>query len=255
MNISSKDFNSPWRLIPFLNAPGDIQMAIDAFVLQQHQLGQHPPTLRFYTFSSVTLSLGRLQRRYPQQWQKLRWQETVIDLVRRPSGGRAVLHQGDLTYMVVTSQMPKKVSLAYQQICQFLIKGFHSLGIQLHFGQVSQDYTRSANCFSTATNADLVDERGVKFIGSAQLHQKNAILQHGSIMLQPERQLFEQIFDIAPPQPVKLPFSEDWEAQIFALMDTLIQSASQCFGCCFEIQPLTSSEWQAIHELAPTFRL
>ncbi|HEY9649888.1 MAG TPA: lipoate--protein ligase family protein, partial [Coleofasciculaceae cyanobacterium] len=78
-------------------------MAIDQWLLEQHRIGNHPPVVRFYTWASPTISLGYHQRRWPVFWQQLTWQGIPLDLVRRPTGGRAVLHQGDLTYMVVTS--------------------------------------------------------------------------------------------------------------------------------------------------------
>ncbi len=77
-------------------------MAIDAWLLEQHDLGKHPPTLRFYTWEPAAISLGYHQRRWPQYWQGLTGQGQPLDMVRRPSGGRAVLHQGDLTYAVIS---------------------------------------------------------------------------------------------------------------------------------------------------------
>jgi lipoate-protein ligase A len=84
-----------WRLIPLLEATGTVQMAIDSWLLEQHQCGKHPPTLRFYTWSPAAISLGYHQRQYPQSWQNLTGGGKKLDLVLRPSGGRAVLHQGD----------------------------------------------------------------------------------------------------------------------------------------------------------------
>jgi lipoate-protein ligase A len=88
--------NSVWRLIPLVSASGSVQMAIDQWLLEQHLAGQIPPTLRFYTWQPAAISLGYHQRRWPEFWQELSWRGIPVELVRRPSGGRAVLHQGEL---------------------------------------------------------------------------------------------------------------------------------------------------------------
>ena len=88
--------NSVWRLIPLLSASGRVQMAIDKWLLEKHLAGKNPPTLRFYTWVPAAISLGYHQQRWPDFWQQLSWEGKPLELVRRPSGGRAVLHQGDL---------------------------------------------------------------------------------------------------------------------------------------------------------------
>lgn len=177
-------------------------MAIDQWLLEEHRQGKHPPTLRFYTWLPVAISLGYHQRRYPEFWQTLTWQGKAVDLVRRPSGGRAVLHQGDLTYAVVTSGLSGNRIQDYQTICEFLIRGWRSLGVELGFGNAGRGYIHSyvhnPNCFGTATVADLVLADGTKLIGSAQLRRDQAILQHGSMRLTPDRGLFEQVFLKSP---------------------------------------------------------
>jgi len=77
-----------------MEAPGRIQMAIDHWLLEQHKLGLLPSTLRFYTWSPPAISLGYHQSNWPEYWQQLTWQGAPLQLVRRPTGGRAVLHQG-----------------------------------------------------------------------------------------------------------------------------------------------------------------
>ena len=83
-----------WRLIPLIEASGSIQMAIDEWLLEQHRLGTHPPTLRFYTWHPSAISLGYHQRQYPEFWENLTWQGTKLDLVRRPTGERGVFIKG-----------------------------------------------------------------------------------------------------------------------------------------------------------------
>ncbi len=230
-----------WRFIPLLEASGKVQMVIDRWLLEQHLSG-HPPALRFYTWSPPAISLGYHQHRYPEHWQHLVWQGEKVDLVRRPTGGRAVLHQGDLTYAVVTSGLVGTRVQVYEKICEFLIQGWRSLDIKLQYGTAGRGYINNPNCFDTATGADLVLPDGTKLIGSAQLRQGGAILQHGSIRLHPSAELFTQVFGTESFSSVQLPQNLDIEK----IMTALIAAAEDCFGMRLEVQPLSESEWQAI---------
>ncbi len=230
-----------WRFIPLLEASGDVQMAIDRWLLEQHQSG-HPPALRFYTWSPPAISLGYHQHRYPEHWQHLVWQGEKLDLVRRPTGGRAVLHQGDLTYAVVTSGLIGTRIQVYEKICEFLIQGWRSLGIELHYGTAGRGYIHNPNCFGTATGADLILPDGTKLIGSAQLRRGGAILQHGSMRLQPDAELFTQVFGTESFTCVQLPQNLDVEK----IMTALMRAAEDCFDVQLEVQPLSVSEWEAI---------
>lgn len=233
-----------WRLIPLLEATGNVQMGIDRWLLEQHYSGKYPPTLRFYTWSPPAISLGYHQRQYPEHWQHLTWEGKKLDLVRRPTGGRAVLHQGDLTYAVITSGLIGSRLQVYEKICEFLIQGWRSLGLELHYGTAGRGYIHNPNCFGTATGADLVLPDGAKFIGSAQLRRREAILQHGSIRLQPDAELFTQVFGTESFTTVQLPQSLSVEKIITAL----ITAASDCFDMQIVVQPLSDDEWQAILE-------
>lgn len=214
-------------------------MAIDTWLLEQNRSHLHPPTLRFYTWSPAAISLGYHQRQYPEAWKSLTWNGAAIDLVRRPSGGRAVLHQGDLTYAVVTSGLGHNRMQAYQTICQFLIQGWKQLGIELQYGEAGRGYIHNPNCFGTATGADLVTPEGVKLIGSAQLRRDDAILQHGSMQIELDALLFEQVFG------QKLALLEI-SAPIDTIVNTLTNAARDCFDVNFSIEPLTEAEWNQI---------
>ncbi len=234
--------NQVWRLIPLLEAAGNVQMAIDRWLIEQHQSGKHPQTLRFYTWSPPAISLGYHQRQYPEYWQHLTWQGQKLDLVRRPSGGRAVLHQGDLTYAVVTSGLAGNRLQVYETICEFLIQGWRSLGVELHYGTAGRGYIHNPNCFGTATSADLVLPDGAKLIGSAQLRCGGAILQHGSIRLQPDAELFTQVFGAESFTNGELHSS----LTVDKIIAALVTAASDCFDMQIELQPLSESEWEEI---------
>lgn len=235
-----------WRLIPYFAAAGKIQMAVDRWLLEQHESGKHPSTLRFYTWSPPAISLGYHQKKYPEHWQNLTTNLTgdgdKLDLVRRPSGGRAVLHQGDLTYAVITSEIPGSRLQAYTKICEFLIAGWRSLGVELSYGQAGRGYIHNPNCFATATGADLILADGSKLIGSAQMRRGRAILQHGSIILHPDGDLFKQVFGKDTFTPVKLPENIHREK----IIDALITAACDSFNMQVEIQPLSEIEWKNI---------
>jgi lipoate---protein ligase len=240
--MRSINSSTTWRLIPPIEASGQIQMSIDRWLLDQHILGQIPPTLRFYTWSKLTISLGYHQRHYPEHWQSLVWQDLPVDLVKRPTGGRGVLHQGDLTYALIGSGFVGKRVEVYQKICQFLIDGWRSLNIELGYGTAGTGYIHNPNCFGTATSADLVCADGYKLIGSAQLIKAGAVLQHGSIRLNPDLELFHQVFG----ETIASPPDEIFQLTHAQIIDALTSSAQKHFQIEFEIEPLSDRELSQI---------
>lgn len=218
-------------------------MAIDTWLLEQHRLGLHPPTLRFYTWQPVAISLGYHQRQYPEFWRQLTWDGEPIDLVQRPSGGRAVLHQGDLTYAVIASGFSGTRMQVYQQICEFLIGGWRTLGVNLDYGESGRGYIHNPNCFGTATAADLVTSAGIKLIGSAQLRRGQAILQHGSMRLATDPALFHRVFET---ELMPLQFDQTLQSDMQQITNALVDAAQTCFKIQLIPQLLTQSEWQQI---------
>ena len=181
-----------WRFIDSGNCSPSFNMALDEALLDWHSAGKIPPVIRFYGWEPATLSIGYFQK-----------VEKEIDLdavkahglgfVRRPTGGRGVLHEHELTYSVIVSEdhpeMPKTVTEAYRVISEGILKGFHQLGLEAYFAVPRTDEERSALknprsavCFDAPSWYELVVE-GRKVAGSAQTRQKGVILQHGSILL------------------------------------------------------------------------
>jgi lipoate---protein ligase len=217
----------PWQRITEVIADGQTQMAIDNALLDAHIAGERPSMLRFYRWPRPTLSLGYHQRDYPAHWNQVIWQGEPLPIVRRPTGGRGVLHQGDLTYAVITSGLKPGRRESYAQICRFLIEGFGQLGLDLGYGAAGRGYIHQPDCFGTATAADLVLPDGSKLIGSAQLRRGDAVLQHGSIRLNPDAGLYQQVFG---DQGLRLPQVAAGLRSGDRVALVLGQAAKNCFG-------------------------
>ncbi len=142
-----------------------------------------------------------------------------------------------MTYALITSGLKGSRREVYRQLCQFLIDGWRTLGVQLSFGEAGRGYIHNPNCFGTATAADLVMEDGYKLIGSAQAYRSGCVMQHGSIRLQPDPALFEKVFEERISQP-DLPKAFDPNE----IMADLTQAAGRIFDTELRSQPLTHTE-------------
>lgn len=187
------------RLLPTYRLGGTWQMAIDSWLLDRGG-----PALRLYRWQRPCLSLGLHQRHLPAHWQALA-ASGALELVRRPSGGQAVLHGGDLTYALVWPDPPRDRIAAYRLACGWLQAAFAALGQPLVYGTAPASLA-GRSCFASSTAADLVHPHsGEKRIGSAQLWRGGRLLQHGSIQLNPDPELWRQLFDGTPPTLPPLP--------------------------------------------------
>ncbi|MEK9630738.1 MAG: lipoate--protein ligase family protein [Synechococcus sp.] len=202
-----------WGLYPDLNSSGSVQMGLDRWMLSQLSEEQ-PVLLRFYQWQQPTLSLGHHQGPLPNS------AGLDVPVVRRPTGGAAVLHGGDLCYAIALAQPPRGQRRAYRLLNQWLQAGFAHLGSALIDGN-SEQQRGQQNCFGQATEADLVDPLGIKRIGSAQLWQRGRLLQHGSIPLQPPAELWQQLFNEPAPPALPEAFSPN------RLRQVLLQLAEQ----------------------------
>ena len=198
-----------WALLPSLCLGGQEQMQLDRWMLQQVSNGANPngpqALLRFYRWSSATLSLGHHQA--PPAGKT----SSALPWVRRPSGGATVLHGGDLCYAIALAAPPRGRRQAYGDLNQWLQSSFQLLGQQLCSGNEPQR-RQLPHCFASATAADLVDRGGSKRIGSAQLWRQGRLLQHGSIQLNPDQQLWRQLFADAAPTPLDAGSAERLES-------------------------------------------
>ena len=192
-----------WGFIDSGDCSPAYNMAMDEALLNWQSNGEIPPMIRFYGWNPATLSIGYFQRA-----------ETEIDLaeverqglgfVRRPTGGRAVLHEHELTYSVIVPEsypgMPNTVTEAYRVISEGILKGFRNLGLDAYFSvpETYQDKEmlkspKSSVCFDAPSWYELVVE-GRKVAGSAQTRQKGVILQHGAILLELDEEKLFSVF-------------------------------------------------------------
>ena len=178
-------------------------------------------TLRFYHWEGDWISLGYHQKLIPPHWEKL-VENGVIKIVRRPSGGGAVLHSGGITYALTFKKSSYK-SFSYELVNNWLIKSFNELGLSLERGNLRRAIIKE-NCFGTSYVSDLVDQNGYKRIGSAQFRKKGAFLQHGEIQLNPPRDLWIKLFGEEPPKKINLSLSN--KEIIKYLMNSFLQTKS-----------------------------
>ena len=176
-----------WRYLPYAVYSGAENMAVDeALLLTMANTPDPRPVLRFYGWSPATLSLG-----YAQSYHKEVDEEAClaegIEIVRRPTGGRAVLHQYELTYSVIAPEHDPHVSgtviESYLRISQALLKGLRALGVPAEMvacGGVNE--ASSSACFDAPSWYELV-VGGRKLVGSAQVRKEGVLLQHGSILI------------------------------------------------------------------------
>ncbi|MDD5094939.1 MAG: biotin/lipoate A/B protein ligase family protein [Dehalococcoidia bacterium] len=182
-----------WRFVDTGASPASLNMAIDQAMLEMHASGKSSPTLRIYQWSPPAISLGYFQRRHGIDLAAC--QRLGIDVVRRPTGGRAVLHFEDVTYAIVAGTVdgiPSSAAAAYHLIYQGLLAAFRTLGFEAELGRNGEKLLPSDMCFLTSTAGDILHE-GKKFVGSAQAWHGSSMLQHGSIILEPHIEVWTNL--------------------------------------------------------------
>lgn len=178
---------SPWRLL-IEDSPrsGAANMAVDEAIADAAATGAVPPTLRFYRWSSPTVSLGRHQKLADVD--ETQTAARGYYLVRRATGGRAILHVDELTYSVAgptaDPHMAGGVMDAYLRFSNALLSGLSTLGLRAEKagGRTRAGRDLSAACFETPSAYEIT-AGGRKLMGSAQSRRKGYVLQHGSLPL------------------------------------------------------------------------
>jgi lipoyl(octanoyl) transferase len=260
-----------WRFLPFARSDASYNMAVDVAILDSHLKGAAPATLRLYEFSPPAVSLGYAQKISKASLQRLH--EQGYDVVRRPTGGRAVLHQNDLTYSFIAPvrsttfsgdqpALSQSVVTAHKEICQALIYTFAQFGIELELGRSQSNYHGLEDCFEATTTADL-HFQGRKVVGSAQLRRRSALLQHGSIVLKASPLILSELLN-EPKQECARPETKRPGA-LFEIAGRDITASEfnqafksgfgQAFGVSFYDGCLSESELNEITHLKSTYQI
>lgn len=164
---------------------GPTNMAVDEAIMRAHAEGRVPPTLRFYGWRPPALSLGYAQHA-EREVDLEACRRAGVDVVRRPTGGRAVLHDREVTYSVVisTDLFPGSVVETYRRLSAGLVEGLRILGLPAGVQDgPPRPGLRSAACFDSPSWYELV-VADKKVVGSAQVRRWGVLLQHGSILLE-----------------------------------------------------------------------
>jgi len=190
-----------WRLIVEARPrSGPWNMAVDEAIMLAYQAGEVAPTLRFYRWAPPTVTLGYFQDAATEVDREACLREG-IGLVRRLTGGRAVLHDKEVTYSVVVSSglLPGSVVETYRKLAGGLVTGFKDLGLDAALapekatpGGPGSPY---GACFEVPSSYEIV-ARGRKVVGSAQVRRKDVILQHGAILLELDAGLLGRVLGL-----------------------------------------------------------
>jgi lipoate-protein ligase A len=191
-----------WKFVDTGNHPGTFNMEFDESLVHSLAEGNGIPTVRVYGWKPTAISLG-----WNQSMDEIDISKAThdgIDIVRRPTGGRAILHSEELTYCVAMFSPAKRILAVYNEISQALVQGLKMLGVdvtleksQPHFPSLYRSMS-SAACFSSSARYE-IQIGGRKLVGSAQRRYvgrngEEIVLQHGSLLLGPDhRRLIEYL--------------------------------------------------------------
>ena len=209
MEDTSKLPPATWRLINTGVSDGATNMAVDEAIMQSVAEDRSPPTLRFYGWAPPCVSVG-----YSQSVRKEvdldRCRERGYTWVRRPTGGRALLHIDELTYSIVAPQGEARVAgdiiTSYRRLSLGLVEGLRTL----HGGVVQADrmetdggLEKSAACFDVPSHYE-VTAYGRKLVGSAQVRRNGMVLQHGALPLEGDISRLVDVLALPEPDRVAL---------------------------------------------------
>lgn len=239
-----------WRFFHTPPDSGAWNMALDEALMERaRRTGEW--VLRVYGWSSPTLSLGRNQSAlglYDREAIETRG----IQVVRRPTGGRAILHHREVTYSV-TAPMANAGDLreSYGRINRLLLAGLRALGVEAF---LVEDAGRemppgSAPCFDHPSTGELVVGTR-KLVGSAQWRHEGALLQHGSILLEDDQTMVASLMTTpipCPPAPATLAEVLGRTPEAHEVADALVGALRREHA---DVTPLASSEVDALALLA-----
>jgi lipoate-protein ligase A len=256
-----------YRLIYDTPTNGVWNMAVDEAILTSVIRGDSLPTLRFYSWNPPCLSLGYGQSLSDVDTTRLH--QFGWDVVRRPTGGKAILHTDELTYSLC---LPQHHPLAegtivdsYRRISTGLMAGLKLLGAQLQADKRADNASMTgAVCFETPSHYEITALDGRKLVGSAQLRRRGGVLQHGTLPLTGDltricdalyfaddeaRHIAKQkVMQRAITLQDALGYSVSWDDATHAIVQGFITT----FDAEFIIANLTPDEYQHAQQIAQT---
>jgi len=179
-------------------------MARDRAIQLSVESGDAPPTLRLYSWARPTVTLGRFQSLDGVDLTECR--ARGIDVVRRFTGGRGVLHDDEMTYAVIASTrdgVPRGVAASYRFLCEPLAEAFRLLGVDAEVTERDRKAHTSSACYLATTRADL-SLGPLKLSGSAQVWQGSTVLQHGSFVIERDVELEARVFRLTAEETLLL---------------------------------------------------
>lgn len=228
-----------WRLIHTSAAPGAWNMAVDEAILEAAGSGMVPPTLRLYAWDPPCLSLGYAQPCKDVDLPRL--VERGWQVVRRPTGGRAILHTDELTYSICgpisEPRLAGSVLESYRTLSAGLLGALHLLGTPAMSQSNPASQSHGPVCFEVPSNYEIT-VAGRKLIGSAQARRKAGVLQHGTLPLYGDLGRIVQVL-VFPDENARLVAAQSLHAHAATLQEVtgiLIQwqQTAQAFAAAFE---------------------
>jgi lipoyl(octanoyl) transferase len=256
-----------WRLIVDEACDGARNMAIDEAILEAVGRGVRLPTLRLYRWKPACLSLGYAQPLSDVDFERA--QDHGWHIVRRMTGGRAILHTDELTYSVALPLehplVRGTISDSYRRISGALMAALDNMGLQVNADKRVKGPAQAVGpvCFEVPSDYEIT-ARGKKLIGSAQVRKHNGALQHGSLPLigdvsricetlvfpddATRTEASERVLARAITLETALGKAITWEEAAMAVANAFTTT----FGLTFEDQHLSPAEIDQAHELYDT---
>ncbi|MBT7272694.1 MAG: lipoate--protein ligase family protein [Nitrospinaceae bacterium] len=218
-----------WRVIEDVPKTGESNMNIDRAILASCGSGESLPTLRLYSWEQPTLTVGYAQD-FAKEIDINRCQKLGIEIVRRPTGGRALLHNHEVTYSFTApiphNKFPPSLLGAYKTVAKALLEGLKEVGVYgavLASGKkttIGKHSFHSPSCLSSINHLE-IEVQGAKLVGSAQRRTKKAFLQHGSILLDCDRGLVNSLFKFE---------TDDARCRSMEILNHKVVTLSECLG-------------------------
>ena len=263
-----------WRLLPPVAGPGAFHMAADVAVLEAMRAGLSVPVLRFYRWTPACVTLGKFQ---PAEGnvQLDNCRRLGIDVVKRPTGGRAILHDHEVTFTIIVGERDLPAAGAsimdsYRELARALEAGMRRLGIPAELidrraqarGGDPASVMSAGNpaCFAAKARCDLM-VHGRKIIGSAQMRKDGLILQQNSLPLTVNYPQWESVFyrsewrSVAESGAIDLYSAAGRPVEYAEVVDALRYGFETALGIEFAVGALSEAEERRARELLPEYEI